>query len=117
MASPAAMEWCLGGSEPGSNRSIGSLSVESIKSNKSNSQDGTNVLPSNSINPKTKVEIRRGDEWANGFIVRDGTDPDKISVEKIGSPMVTISNLRWELDVRPCQPEPVEAQPTDSFDF
>jgi hypothetical protein len=117
MASPAAMEWCLGGSEPGSNRSNGSLSVESIKSNKSNSQDGTNVLPSNSINPKTKVEIRRGDEWANGFIVRDGTDPDKISVEKIGSPMVTISNLRWELDVRPCQPEPVEAQPTDSFDF
>ena len=49
--------------------------------------------------------------------VRDGTDPDKISVEKIGSPMVTISNLRWELDVRLCQPELVEAQPTDSFDF
>ena len=124
MASPAAMEWCLGGSEQGSNRSYGSLSIESIKSNISNTQDNTSVLPfnskdpsSNSIDPKLKVEIRRGDEWANGFIVRDGSNLDKISVEKIGSPMVTISNLRWELDVRLCQPELVEAQPTDSFDF
>jgi len=124
MASPAAMEWSLGGSEAGSNGSLDLLPKRSLISNKSNTQERTAVLlsgskdpSSSSIDPKTKVEIRRGDEWANGFIVRNGTDPDKISVERIGNPMVTISNLRWELDVRPCQPEPPKAQPTVSFDF
>jgi hypothetical protein len=31
--------------------------------------------------------------------------------------MVTISNLRWGLDVRACQPEPIEVQSTVPFDF
>jgi len=30
---------------------------------------------------------------------------------------VTISNLRLGLDVRPCQPEPIEVQSTVPFDF
>jgi hypothetical protein len=124
MASPAAMEWSLGGSEPGSNGSVGSFPIKSIKSNISNSQDDTSVLPSEtkdpsskSIDPKTKVEIRRGDEWASGFIVRNGFDPNKISVERLGNPMVTISNLRWELDVRLCQSGLQEPEPTELFDF
>ncbi len=124
MASPAAMEWSLGGSEAGFNGSLDLLPKRSLISNKSNTQEGTAVLlstskdpSSNSIDPKTKVEIRRGDEWTNGFIVRNGTDPDKISVERIGNPMVTISNLRLGLDVRPCQPEPIEVQSTVPFDF
>jgi len=124
MASPAAMEWSLGGSEPGSNGSVGSFPIKSIKSNISNSQDDTSVLPSEtkdpsskSIDPKTKVEIRRGDEWASGFIVRNGFDLNKISVERLGNPMVTISNLRWELDVRLCQSGSQEPEPTELFDF
>ena len=124
MTSPAAMEWSLGGSEPGSNGSVGSFPIKSIKSNISNSQDDTSVLPakakdpsSESIDPKTKVEIRRGDEWADGFIVRNGSDLNKISVERLGNPMVTISNLRWELDVRLCQSGSQEPEPTELFDF
>jgi hypothetical protein len=124
MASPAAMDWSLGGSQGGSNGSLDLLPNRSLISNKSNTQDGTAVLlsgtkdpSSNSIDPKTKVEIRRGDEWANGFIVRNGSNPDSISVERIGNPMVTISNLRLGLDVRPCQPEPIEVQSTVPFDF
>ena len=124
MASPAAMDWSLGGSEAGSNGSLDLLPKRSLISNKSNTQEGTAVLlstskdpTSDSIDPKTKVEIRRGDEWANGFIVRNGSDPDKISVERLGNPMVTISNLRWGLDVRACQPEPVEVQSTVPFNL
>jgi hypothetical protein len=124
MASPAAMEWSLGGSEAGFNGSLDLLPKRSLISNKSNTQDGTAVLlstskdpTSDSIDPKTKVEIRRGDEWASGFIVRNGSNPDSISVERLGNPMVTISNLRWGLDVRACQPEPETVQSTVPFDF
>ena len=118
------MEWSLGGSEAGFNGYLDKLPKRSLISNKSNTQDGTAVLlstskdpTSDSIDPKTKVEIRRGDEWASGFIVRNGSDPNSISVERLGNPMVTISNLRLGLDVRPCQPEPETVQSTVSFDF
>ena len=124
MASPAAMTWSLGGSEAGSNGSLDLLPKRSLISNKSNTQGGTAVLlstskdpSSDSIDPKTKVEIRRGDEWVGGFIVRNGSDPNSISVERLGNPMVTISNLRLGLDVRPCQPEPEEVQSTVPFNF
>ena len=124
MASPAAMEWSLGGSESGSNGYLDKLPKRSLISNKSNTQEGTAVLLSDlkdpnseSIDPKTKVEIRRGDEWTDGFIVRNGSDLNKISVERLGNPMVTISNLRWELDVRPCQSGSQEPEPTELFDF
>ena len=124
MASPAAMEWSLGGSEAGSNGSLDLLPKRSLISKRLNTQEGTAVLlsgtkdpSSEAIDPKTKVEIRRGDEWASGFIVRNGSDPNSISVERLGNPMVTISNLRLGLDVRPCQPEPIEVQSTVPFDF
>jgi hypothetical protein len=124
MASPAAMEWSLGGTESGSNGYLDKLPKRSLISNKSNTQEGTAVLlsdskdpSSESIDPKTKVEIRRGDEWSDGFIVRNGSDLNKISVERLGNPMVTISNLRWELDVRPCQSGSQEPEPTELFDF
>ena len=118
------MDWSLGGSEAGSNGSLDLLPKRSLISNKSNTQDGTAVLlstskdpSSESIDPTIRVEIRRGDEWADGFIVRNGSDPNSISVERLGNPMVTISNLRWGLDVRACQPEPQEVQSTVPFDF
>jgi len=124
MASAAAMEWSLGGSDQGSNGLFGSFPIKSNKSNISNSQSGTAVLPSsskdpspNAINPKTKVEVLKADGWSDGFIVRDGSNPDKISVEKLGNPMITISNLRWELDVRPCQPAPEKGEVNTVFNF
>ena len=124
MASPAAMEWSLGGSEAGFSGSLGSNPIKSIRSNKSNSQDSTAELLAESLNPtpaaidpKTRVELFRGGSWANGYVVRDGTNPDKITVEKLGSPAVTISNLRLGLDVRPCQAAPDVAESLGPFDF
>jgi len=124
MASPAAMEWSLGGTEAGSSGSLGSFAIKSIRSNKSNSQDSTAELLAEpldpkpaAIDPKTPVEIFRGGFWANGYVVRDGTNPDKIVVEKLGSPAVTISNLRLGLDVRPCQAAPELAESLGPFDF
>jgi hypothetical protein len=124
MASAAAMEWSLGGSEAGSSGSLGSNPIKSIRSNKSYSQDSTAELLAESLNPtlaaidpKTRVELFRGGSWANGYVVRDGTNPDKIIVEKLGSPAVTISNLRLGLDVRPCQAAPEVAESLGPFDF
>ena len=89
-----------------------------------NSQGGTAELlaePKESsppaIDPKTPVELFRNESWANGYVVRDGTNPDKITVEKLGSPAVTISNLRLGLDVRPCQAAPELAESLGPFDF
>ena len=89
-----------------------------------NSQDSTAELLAEAkessapaINPKTPVELFRNESWANGYVVRDGTNPDKITVEKLGSPAVTISNLRLGLDVRPCQAAPDVAESLGPFDF
>jgi Iap family predicted aminopeptidase len=80
------------------------------------------VLP-----PGTPVELRRGDAWSNGWVIANATKMDSIRAAKLGSPHITISSLRWELDVRLCQSgsqepeqaEPVSAEPqtTELFDF
>ena len=89
-----------------------------------NSQDSTAELLAEAkessppaIDPRTPVELFRNESWANGYVVRDGTNPDKIIVEKLGSPAVTISNLRLGLDVRPCQAAPEVAESLGPFDF
>ncbi len=70
------------------------------------------VLP-----PGTPVELRRGDAWSNGWVIANATKMDSIRAAKLGSPNITISSLRWELDVRLCQFGLQEPEPTDSFDF
>nr|BAR24759.1 unnamed protein product [uncultured Mediterranean phage uvMED]BAR24864.1 unnamed protein product [uncultured Mediterranean phage uvMED] len=80
------------------------------------------VLP-----PGTPVELLRGGAWANGWVIVNASNPDSIRVAKLGSPHVTVSSLRWQLDVRVGQlglQEPVEVDPAstkpetfDPFDF
>ena len=118
------MEWSLGGTEAGFSGSLGSNPIKSIRSNKSNSQDSTAELLAEAkessppaIDPKTPVELFRNESWANGYVVRDGTNPDKITVEKLGTPSVTISNLRLGLDVRPCQATSNLAESLGPFNF
>ncbi len=65
----------------------------------------------------TPVEVFRNGKWSNGFVVRDAGNPDAVIIEKFGNSTITMgtkydAQLRWNLDVRPCQP------PTpDPFDF
>ena len=63
-----------------------------------------NIPPAKeNIPPRTPVERLHADgSWQNGWIVRDGSDPHKITIEKLGNPSLTFSNQRWELDIRPC---------------
>jgi len=89
-----------------------------------NSQDNTSELPTKAkesstsvIDPKTPVEIFRGGFWVNGYVIRDGTNPNKIIVEKLGSPAVTISNLRLDIDVRSCKASLKLTKSLGPFDF
>lgn len=56
----------------------------------------------NNIPHRTPVEVLKGDTWSNGYVIRDSSNPDSVTVEKVGNPMITISNLRSYFDVRPC---------------
>ena len=117
VASAPAMEWLSRGSTAGFSGSAGSKSVKSIKSNKSNSQEASFDTGTNVLDP-TPVELYRNGTWSNGYLIRDGTNPESITVEKIGTPSLTISNLRYGIDVRPCSDpfansEPEPATETD----
>jgi hypothetical protein len=78
---------------------------------KNNSQDGTAELPSEqqkNIPVGTPVEYFSNGNWTNGFVVRDASNPDRVVIEKLGNPAVTRGTtydmqLRWDIDVRPCQ--------------
>ena len=52
------------------------------------------------LDPRTPVEILKGDTWEGGYIVRDASDPHAITVERVGNPMILIRNLRLDLDLR-----------------
>jgi predicted transcriptional regulator len=58
--------------------------------------------PKVSIPIRTPVQKLTAGVWKNGYLVRDGSNPHAIVVEKIGNSKVTISNLRWNIDVREC---------------
>lgn len=71
-----------------------------------NSQDSTAVLetdPKRIIAAGSPVEVNRDGIWSGGYLVRDASDPDSITLEKLGNPMVTLSNQRIDIDVRPCE--------------
>ncbi len=67
--------------------------------------------------PGSPVEVNRAGNWSNGYVVRDASNLDSVVVEKIGNTMVTISNLRWDLDVRECQSPFPSATTADEIDF
>lgn len=59
----------------------------------------------------TVVERLMGNTWKQGYVVVDGADLHSIKVSKIGTPMVTYSSLRWELDVREATGSPFANPP------
>ncbi len=64
---------------------------------------------------KSPVERLIGDEWQAGWLVRDGRNPDAVTVEKLGNPNIIVKNLRWDLDLRPASA--TFAQPSDPLPF
>jgi DNA-binding transcriptional ArsR family regulator len=113
--SESAKSWWDHSSLRDSERVFSVISVPFSEKNKkniyNNSQDSTAELPTEekkTIPPRTPVEVNRNGSWSNGWVVRDGSNLDKIIVEKIGTPNVTMGTqyqdpLRWDIDVRPCQ--------------
>ena len=92
----------------------GHLSLMTNKNIISNSQDRTAVLPTQhkvptpeqpGIEPRTPVQRLMNGDWQDGWIVRDGSNIDAITVERLGNPNLTVRNLRWTLDLRPVPPK------------
>jgi hypothetical protein len=70
--------------------------------------------------PGTPVERCIKGNWANGWVVVDASNLHAVKVAQLGNPMLRVSNLRWEQDVRPCAGSPFPADKTnttDSYDF
>jgi hypothetical protein len=68
------------------------------------------------LEPGQAVEILMSNgEWQNSWIVTEGSTAFAVKVEKLGQPALTRSNLRWDVDVRPCQGSPF-AQPEPTYD-
>jgi len=58
------------------------------------------------IQTNLSVERLQGSEWQNGWVVADGSNPDAVTIAKLGQPHYRIKNLRWSVDIRPCQGSP-----------
>jgi hypothetical protein len=58
------------------------------------------------IQTNLSVERLQGGEWQNGWVVADGSNPDAVTIAKLGQPHYRIKNLRWSVDIRPCQGSP-----------
>jgi hypothetical protein len=76
----------------------------------------------------TPVERLIDGAWHNGWVIQDASNPHAVTIAKLGQPTYRIRNLRWEVDLRPCEGSPFvnpssEAeppaphQPTTAFDF
>ena len=52
--------------------------------------------------------------WQAGWVVVDGDDPHAVKVAKLGNPMLTFSNLRWDVDVREATGSPFANPPTQT---
>lgn len=98
------------------------LSVFFGKENKKNTvsdfQEGEQPQKKNT-SPGTPVERLGADgQWAGGWLIRDASNPHAVVVERVGNPMLTFSNLRWEVDVRPCDsPWPGQQAEEQTSDF
>ena len=109
----AAHEWALGDSLGDLNGLNDLKAFQTNKIIKINSQDGTAKQPSQPfgppsrptsvdplIPPHTPVEIERNGSWEAGWLSRHSHNPHAITVEKLGNPNITLSNLRLGIDVR-----------------
>ena len=82
------------------------FSEKNKRNNKINSQDGTAELPADQRKTMplgSPIELLRGDQWQNGWLVHEHSSAGLITAVKTGDPKTRINNLRFELDVRPCQ--------------
>jgi len=57
--------------------------------------------PKVSVPRLTKVErVLKDGTWQRGWFVKDGSNPHSVVIEKLGNSNLSISDLRWEVDVR-----------------
>jgi hypothetical protein len=92
--------------QDGSKGSFGSNAIRSKRSIKTHLQGGEeegDPLLKDPIAPGSPVEVNRDGIWSGGYVVRDGSNPDSITLERLGNPMITLSNQRLGIDVRPCE--------------
>jgi predicted transcriptional regulator len=59
-----------------------------------------------SLSSGTPVERLTGDEWKNGWVVVDGSNPHAVTIAKLGQPLYRIQNMRWGVDLRACDGSP-----------
>ena len=48
------------------------------------------------------VERFLNNEWESGWLIHDAKELNNITIVKVGNPLLTVSNLRWDIDLRPC---------------
>jgi hypothetical protein len=56
--------------------------------------------------------------WQNGWVIYDASNPHAVTIAKLGQPLYRIRNLRWDVDLRPCEGTPfVKPQHDEDYDF
>ena len=84
---------------------------------KTPSQGGTLKKALTPIPIKTPVQKLTSGVWKNGWLVRDGTNPHSIVIEKLGNQMVTHSNMRWGIDIRECKGSAFGSPEEEEYEF
>ena len=54
----------------------------------------------------TPVERLIDGAWHNGWVVHDASNPHAVTIAKLGQSAYRIRNLRWDVDLRPCEGSP-----------
>ena len=104
-----AMEWSLRDTRGDSSDNFDSFANKINKINVFNSQEMTADQLSQvkeSRSPRTPVQVFRSNSWVGGWLIHDARNPDSITVEKLGSPNIRLTSLRWDIDVRPVPTSP-----------
>ena len=66
---------------------------------------GSKTHPPNRLNtPQLNSPVERflNNEWEGGWLIHDAKELNNITIVKTGNPLLTVSNLRWDIDLRPC---------------
>ena len=61
-------------------------------------------LPNRLNTPQLNSPVERflNNEWEGGWLIHDAKELNNITIVKTGNPLLTVSNLRWDIDLRPC---------------
>lgn len=54
----------------------------------------------------TPVERLIDGAWHNGWVIHDASNPHAVTIAKLGQSAYRVRNLRWEVDLRPCEGSP-----------